>query len=438
MLGIVASRADPASMRIKDELLAQADWESRTDTTTPNDAGGGTWYYTAGVELRVFDELHIYLDEVTKPFNDLDILMFASRHSGDTDALLTAHYTGNFGPADYGGNPGQLARACPNAHAALVASLTSEAPDEYSVGIECTHHGPTDVDVPSMFVEIGSGPSQWQDPAAARAVARAILSLRQNISPDTDRTIVGFGGGHYAPRFERILLETDWALGHIGADWALDAVEDDASPVIESAFTASNASMAVIDGDYPDLQDQIEALGYQIVSETFVRETTGVPLAHVNALERDLSPIADGLRFGDNAATLESPEIYSPDLALLSELNGIDQDQVRATVAELAVAFETSDNGNRVTGRIALPENLLSNLQEAFIDILSEEYDEIERHDGTITVRVRWFDPDAANTLGIPEGPVYGRLARGEAVEVNGEVIDPEAVHSEETRQYHL
>jgi D-aminoacyl-tRNA deacylase len=437
MLGIVVSRADSASVHIGEQLLALEPWEADSDDTC------GAVYRTEGAELREFEQRHLDMERPAEAFGDIDLLVFASRHSGETGALLTAHHTGNFGPADHGGVANELAEACPNAHTAVLDALADHAPDGYEVGMECTHHGPSDVGVPSMFVELGSGEKQWQDPAGARAVAQAILDIRgvaahrkRANGDETRRQLVGFGGGHYTPRFERLVRETSWAMGHIAADWGLDAIgefDDEGQAVLAEAFEQSEAEYAVLDGDRPDVVEAVEAVGYRTVSETWVRETESVPLGFVNAAE-EVATVDEGLRFGEPATEYEVTEFVESNIPaeLLDEACGIDREQCLALFRARALAFVTAQGGSRPTGTVLLRgESERAALVAELLSVLEERFDTVERNGETAIARERRFDPGKAKTLGVPEGPAFGKLADGENVEVNGRTIPPEKVRTE-------
>jgi D-aminoacyl-tRNA deacylase len=423
MLAIVVSRADEASERIGDHLLELASWTERTDESRADAAGGGTYYRTEAedVELRSFDDLHLHLDGVAATFDDPDLLVFASRHSGETGPLLTAHATGNFGPAEYGGGDGSLARAAPNALRVVRRAFDEHAPEGYETGIEATHHGPSTVGCPSLFVELGSGEAEWNDPEGAAAVAGSILDLR-GVEPSDYRTVVGFGGGHYAPRFDRILTETDWAVGHVAADWSLEEMGDpeEARAVVAKAFRNSGTEFALIDGDDPDLAAVIEDLGFETVSETWLRETTGVPLDLVERVERELSRVDGGLRFGEAAAGYDGEFVREelPD-ELLDEANGVDRSAVRDGVAERSVAYETLEGGSLVAGPVALADAGDSRaVVEELAAVLATKYDAVAVEDGEVVASRDAFDPELAREAGVEEGPAFGRLSAGEAVTV--------------------
>ncbi len=452
MLAVVVSRADEASMRIGEALREVGDLERTEDDSLPAEAGGGTVHRTDRLELRTVADRHLDLVRPAEAFDDPDLLVFASKHAGETGPLLTAHHTGNYGPADHGGSDYALARACPNAHARVLDALSTHAPNAYEVGMEATHHGPTDVGAPSMFVEVGSGPEEWADPAAAEAVARAILDLR-GVAPVSStptaaaapaRHLVGFGGGHYAPRFERLTRETNWAVGHVAPDWGLDAMCDASAPparaVIEAAFEHSEARYALLDGDHPDVAETVADLGYAVVTETWLRETDGVRLDVVERLEAEVAPVAEGLRFGTPAVGADGGDrVVSPPPDLLAAANDVDASAVRAGVADRALAFVTAENGTRLAGPVVLPESTASDaVIEVLVAVLRTGYDEVRREDDVVEARRDRFDPDRAADLGVPEGPAFGRLASGTPVEVDGREIDPASVHVEEVDRFEL
>ncbi|WP_136689086.1 D-aminoacyl-tRNA deacylase [Halorhabdus amylolytica] len=442
-VGIVVSAEDRASEHIHEQLLAVADWTTfRDDDRMPAD-GGGDVYRTDGFEMRTFEEWHLELDGVAAVFDDPDLVVFASRHSGETGPLLTAHHTGNFGPAEYGGTDRDLARAAPNAHSRVLDALAEHAPEDYEIGMECTHHGPTDIGVPSLFVEIGSGPEQWDDPDAAKAAARAILDLRGTVpdapredgSSSARRHLVGFGGNHYAPRFERIVHETDWAVGHVAADWGLDELGDPLGneDVLRAAFEESTAEYALIDGEWPRVERAIDELGYETVGETWLRAVEAVPLAFAGRVEDRLASVDDGLRFGEPARGYDGPfEIVEVPGELLDEAQGIDREATREAVEKVALAFTTEQSATLVGDRAAVAEEGdRTALVETLADVLRSDYDEVIVEDEQVVARKEAFDPGLATEAGVPEGPKFGRLANGQAVDVDGETVEPEAVSRE-------
>lgn len=425
MIGIVVSRADRASVSIGEELHDRAEW---TET------GDGALRH-GDLVLREFDELHLELDGVASAFEDPEYVVVASKHSGETGPLLSAHFTGNFAEAEYGGSPRELVETTPGALKHVLRELDAAAPDRYDVSTECTHHGPTDLGAPGLYVELGSGPEQWEDPHGAGAVAEAILSL-DGVEPGHDRTVVAFGGSHYAPQPTRILLETEAAVGHIAADWNLEALGDPAEnrDLIAAMFEQSDADAAVFDGEWPAVQAVVESLGHRIVSETWLRETSGVDPDLVADLEAELGTVEAGLRFGDRSA--EDPEILSLPEELIEACAAVDQEATVAAVAANCVAYQTAENGKRVGDRAAVPESGDDALIDALIDVLRPAYETVERRDDAVVAEREAFDPSLAADLGVPEGPLFGRLADGEAVTVEGERIEPERVHTLEITSF--
>lgn len=466
LIAVVVSRADEASEHIGEQLLELGDWATLHDDGRADGDGGGTYYRSRDtdtvLELRSFDALHTQIDEPAAAFSsEPRFLVFASRHAGDTGPLLTCHFTGNFGPAEYGGADRSFAPAAPGVQRALVAAFDEFAPEKYEVGIECTHHGPTQVSVPSAFAELGSDEPEWDDPDGARAVARAIRSLAVDSSVGTvgdgsapasvsatvgdaeePRHLLGVGGGHYAPRFERVIRETAWGVGHIAADWQLSELGDPEThaDTLVAAAAASDATAVLLAGDENEAAAVLENRGYRIVGERWVREVGQRPLAVVDALESDLSSVEDGLRFG--AVDCDSPmeyEVRELPEGLLAAARRIDADATRETVFDRVIATETVENGNVVSGRAALTSSAAyDDIVTDLVEILDREYDSVERTAEAVRAVRTTFDPDLARTLDVPEGPAFGKLSNGQPVEVNGREIDPGAVQSEERETFSI
>lgn len=434
VIGILASRADEASLAIARAILDTAMNGSVDDPLADR-------YDLDGAELVVVDDLHIELEAVDGRFEcDPAWIAVVSRHAGETGALLTAHHPGNIDAADFGGSPRRVPPACPRVLSAYLRSIEAHAPEGFDVGLECTHHGPTDVSTPILFVEVGSDREHWRDERAAEAVATALWSIRTESAHGGD-ALVGLGGGHYAPRFERICRETDWDVGHIAPDWALAGLEAATlEAILPALFEATETSYALLDGDRPDLAAIVESLGFQVVSERWVRATSRLSEAVVEALEAELAPVTDGLVFGE--VTVSDPAALSVidlDEALIAECVAIDRAATEAAIASATVAYALDDEGARPTGRLALADlDAVSTLVSTACSILEGKYAAVDRTDDRITAMRTTFDPEAAAAAGVPEGPLYGRLANGEPVTVEGRQVDPADVTLECTVTYEL
>lgn len=212
---IVASRQDPASMNIAEALI-----ELYGLTEVGREFEGAPIYGRDEVLLAFIQLDAIYAEHVDKAVEGVGVVIFASRHASRAEvATLSTHTPGNLGPtAEHGGEPRELAWSDPCRMASALRELAAAREEldlsDYSVCLEATHHGPTGLEVPALFVEIGSSPDRWSDPLAGEAVARAIWEAATK--PSKAKRAVGFGGGHYAPKFTELVLEdVGLAVGHI-------------------------------------------------------------------------------------------------------------------------------------------------------------------------------------------------------------------------------
>ena len=156
--------------------------------------------------------------------HELEYIVVASRHwAASGRPSLTAHPTGNFGKAMYGGNPKELQMTAPNPMRNIYTKMLDSPPEGFQVSLETTHHSPTEFDVPMFFVEIGSREEQWRDENVARYLVDCILEGMD--SKEEAPVAIGFGGGHYCPKFSELIQ--DYAMGHMAAKYAIELLNED-------------------------------------------------------------------------------------------------------------------------------------------------------------------------------------------------------------------
>lgn len=221
------SAPDPASVAIAAAVRAA----TRVSTTT----GAGPLEALErfpGVFLAQSPMIHLesetFFTELKRAGVRPKSIVFLSKHKAASGRpALTVHPVGNPTEARFGGRPATLGPTTPRIQTELLRALSRRVRvDAYpaEVSFEVTHHGPL-LDIPSCFLELGSGPEQWSDPKGAAAVAHALLDVLAQPLPDYP-TVVGVGGGHYAPRFTEAALAQRVHFGHLIPAHAAELVAD--------------------------------------------------------------------------------------------------------------------------------------------------------------------------------------------------------------------
>lgn len=264
---LVASEADEASRRQREELLRVAPWtpEERFD-------GREAWRLRDLILVTIAD-LHLYRDHLERDLaasfdGPIDLVVYLSKHRSESGRpSLTVHPIGNPGPAEFGGQPGTLVPAAPAWMTAALRGLRREARGQgYDVTFEATHHGPY-LTVPTFYIEQGSTEREWADEAAARTVALAVLGM----APVEDPVAIGLGGGHYVPRHTDLALTKRIAFGHLLPSYALETGAVDR--IDQAAERTPNARVAYIHRKalptpvLRKVEERIETLGLRSVRE---------------------------------------------------------------------------------------------------------------------------------------------------------------------------
>ena len=160
---------------------------------------------------------------------DYDGFVFLSKHAAKSGVLaLTCHSTGNFSESKFGGNSRQVAIPHPNLQKAYLQTLQKNQSKflEFEITIEATHHGPTALTKPTIFIEIGTTEEQWTDVSLCVSVAKLVHHVFSNVIPENPVAIC-FGGTHYSSKFTCELLRGKYALGTVIPKHALGDIDEE-------------------------------------------------------------------------------------------------------------------------------------------------------------------------------------------------------------------
>jgi len=158
---------------------------------------------------------------------DYDGYVFLSKHAAESGTLaLTCHSTGNFDVAKFGGNSQQVAIPFPSFQKTYLQNLWKNRTDfpDFQITIEATHHGPTDLNKPSIFIEIGTTQKQWNDVELCNSIAQIVKKTFEKPLQQFPSAVC-FGGTHYSQKFTNEIINGKFALGTVIPKHAIEFLE---------------------------------------------------------------------------------------------------------------------------------------------------------------------------------------------------------------------
>ena len=225
---LVASGQDLAGMTMTNYLLGNADFASEGK----RDAGES--YRSArhsNVQLYISSGSLLTLENLDDLYPHADVFIFLSKHKSDSCIpTLTCHCTGNFAANNtHGGKPREIAISYPSLQKGYLKAISAarQKVPQYDIIIEATHHGPTSLNKPVLFVELGSSEKQWADNNAAAVICDTLLKILHNGIEYCDKVGIALGGTHYPIKFNKLLLESKLGLAAVASKHNLEAVDDE-------------------------------------------------------------------------------------------------------------------------------------------------------------------------------------------------------------------
>jgi D-aminoacyl-tRNA deacylase len=211
---VVAYRDDPAGYNMAEFLSQKMTKE-------------GEIYRGKQYDLLIIPTPTLSADWLEEKY-DYDGFIFLSKHAAESGILsLTCHSTGNFSKSEFGGNDRQIAIPHPYFQKEYLQTLWKNKLQfsDFQITIEATHHGPTALTKPVIFVEIGTTEKQWTDISLCTSIATLVHNvLIKDLKPTP--VAICFGGTHYPEKFNNVLLEGEFSLGTVVPKHAIDNLDE--------------------------------------------------------------------------------------------------------------------------------------------------------------------------------------------------------------------
>lgn len=211
---LLAYQSDPAGFNMATYIVKNMDKD-------------GGIYRGKHFDLVVIPTPAISADWIEDKYHKYDGYVFLSKHASESGTLaLTCHSTGNFSDAQFGGFPRQVAIPHPHLQKSYIQHLWKEKDNfsRFEITIEATHHGPTALNKPTLFIEVGTTQKEWNDKKLCESVAKIVVK-EMSKEPKKHNVAMCLGGTHYPKKFNEELIEGGFALGTVIPKHALDALD---------------------------------------------------------------------------------------------------------------------------------------------------------------------------------------------------------------------
>ncbi len=233
---IIVSLTDLAGLNMKNHLLNLLEFEKVDFLQLPEWPAGKYELLQNQKAMILTIPIEPIFADFLKGHIKSNLVIFASKHSSSAaKKSLLVHTTGIWGKeSGHGGYDHQLSfapsLALREAYFKIKKYQEKAGLNDYLTTIEATHHGPSSLDIPVIFLETGGTEKEWGDIAACNLIAEVIkdiIDLYQDEVIGDDIAFIGLGGGHYCPSFIKKLEKHSYQIGHVAPKYVHEFVNEE-------------------------------------------------------------------------------------------------------------------------------------------------------------------------------------------------------------------